>query len=376
MTIRTIDMKRAFTATLSGFALALVLSGQALAQGALPIAAGKKLVVATKLAPPFSYKAPDGAWIGLSIDLWSDIAHRLGMDFEFREYADVRDLLDAVDKGQADVGAAAITVTGAREEIMDFSHPYFYTGLGIAVPAEPSGNMFVRLLREFLSPIFLAYVGTLLALLVGVGAAIWLLERRANTEHFKPNRKGIGDGVWWSAVTMTTVGYGDVAPKTFWGRALGLVWMFASVILLSFFTAGITTSLTVDQLADKIKGPKDLPSATVGSVEQSSSALYLTEAMHISPRYFKSVEEGLAAVAEGSIDAFVYDRPILKFYVKEKYAGTVDVLKSVFDPQTYAFAFPRGGNLRKPVNVQILEMIDDRGYRRELKERYLGQDQD
>lgn len=370
------NVKRAFGVALTALILAVILAGTSLAQSDLPVPAGKKLVVATKLAPPFSYKGPDGAWIGVTIDLWSDIAHRLGVDYEFREYADVRDLLEAVKSGEADVGAAAITVTGAREEVMDFSHPYYFTGLGIAVPSEPSGNMFLRLLNQFVSPLFLAYIGALLLLLVGVGGAIWLLERRANAEHFKMGRKGIGDGVWWSAVTMTTVGYGDVAPKTFWGRLLGLVWMFASVILLSFFTAGITTSLTVNQLADKVKGPNDLPGAAVGSVADSSSDLYLRQVMRIKPLYYKDVEAGLDAVAAGNIDAFVYDRPILQYYVKEGYAGNVDVLKSVFDPQTYGFAFPRGGGLRKPVNVQLLEMIDDRAYRRELKDRYLGRDEE
>lgn len=369
-------MKHNFASVLSGAVLTLIFFGQALAQGTMPVPVDKKLVVATKIAPPFSYKGPDGVWVGVSIDLWSDIARRLGVDFEFREYDDVDDLLDAIDKGQADVAAAAITVTAEREEVMDFSHPYYYTGLGIAVPAEYSGNMFARLIHDFFSPIFLAYIGALLALLVGIGVAIWLLERRVNTDHFKPNRKGIGDGLWWSAVTMTTVGYGDVTPKTFWGRALGLTWMFASVVLLSFFTAGITTSLTVNQLADKVKGPNDLASARVGSVDQSSSAVYLTQTMHIAPRYFKGVEDGLAAVAQGEIDAFVYDKPILRFYVKEHYAGKVDVLKSVFDPQTYAFAFPRGGKLRKAVNVQLLKMIEDRAYRQDLKARYVGQDKE
>jgi polar amino acid transport system substrate-binding protein len=374
LTIGAINVKCAFGAALSGLALMCMLSGAALAQGDKPVPTGKKLVVATKLAPPFSYKGPDGSWIGVTIDLWSDIAHRLGMEYEFREYTDVASLLDAVTKGDADVGAAAITVTGAREEVMDFSHPYYFTGLGIAIPAEPSGNMFVRLLSQFLSPLFLGYIGALLALLLVVGGAVWLLERRVNAEHFKQGRKGIGDGVWWSAVTMTTVGYGDVAPKTFWGRVLGLFWMFASVILLSFFTAGITTSLTVGQLADKVQGPNDLPGARVGSVAESSSALYLTQAMHVSPLYFKSVEEGLAAVDAGRIDAFVYDRPILQYYVREKFSGKVNVIKAVFDPQTYGFAFPQAGNLRKPVNVELLEMMDDRAYRRELKARYLGQD--
>jgi hypothetical protein len=38
-------------------------------------------------------------------------------------------------------------------------------------------------------------------------------------------------------VTMTTVGYGDTAPKTVPGRILGLVWMLAALVFVSLFTA-------------------------------------------------------------------------------------------------------------------------------------------
>jgi CubicO group peptidase (beta-lactamase class C family) len=47
---------------------------------------------------------------------------------------------------------------------------------------------------------------------------------------------GIGIGIWWATVTMTTVGYGDKAPMTPGGRIVGLIWMFVGVITISGFT--------------------------------------------------------------------------------------------------------------------------------------------
>ena len=42
-----------------------------------------------------------------------------------------------------------------------------------------------------------------------------------------------GDGVWWAVVTLGTVGYGDIAPHTGWGRVLGSVVIVAGVTLRS-----------------------------------------------------------------------------------------------------------------------------------------------
>ena len=73
-----------------------------------------------------------------------------------------------------------------------------------------------------------------------VGVVMWLGERRRNQAQFGGTAAhGIGAGLWWSAVTMTTVGYGDKAPVTILGRLLGLVWMFAAIIIISSFTAAI-----------------------------------------------------------------------------------------------------------------------------------------
>jgi voltage-gated potassium channel len=54
-----------------------------------------------------------------------------------------------------------------------------------------------------------------------------------------------GIGVWWSVVTLGTVGYGDVVPHTAWGRVLGSVVILFGVTFISFLIA-IVTSLFID----------------------------------------------------------------------------------------------------------------------------------
>lgn len=53
------------------------------------------------------------------------------------------------------------------------------------------------------------------------------------------NIRTIGDAVWWSFTTMTTVGYGDLAPTTGLGRLLAVGLMLSGIALLGVVTANI-----------------------------------------------------------------------------------------------------------------------------------------
>jgi len=101
------------------------------------------------------------------------------------------------------------------------------------------------LLRSNLPPVLLALA---FALALG-GAAITLTEGRTR-ETFCD----FWTSVWWAIVTMTTVGYGDIVPITPVGRLIGALVMMSGVVLISFFTA-IISSLFV---ASKIREGKGL----------------------------------------------------------------------------------------------------------------------
>jgi ABC-type amino acid transport substrate-binding protein len=334
-----------------------------------PSLAGQTVTVGVFIAPPFVEKDANGRYLGVAYDLWEDVAQDLGIRFTTREY-DLEGLLAAVRQGDVDVGVSALSLTPEREALMDFSQPFYYSGLGIALPVATESTA-ERIVEAVFSSQVMLYVGSLLVLLLVIGFLIWLLERRRNPDHFRPGSKGIGDGMWWSAVTMTSVGYGDATPKTLLGRVLAMIWMFASVALLASFTAGVTSSLTVDTLTGRVHGPDDLPKVRTGVVEASSAEEELV-AGHVGLRRYATVDAGLAALVEGELDAFVHDQPILHYYQHRDYTGDVRILPGFFDPQLYGFAFPRGSVLRKSVNVAMLRRLVDTDYRAKLYGPYLG----
>lgn len=329
----------------------------------------QRLIVGTKEAPPFAMKKGDGGWEGISIDLWQRIAEGLNIEYEFRELS-LQELLDRTADHSIDAAVAALTITPDRENILDFTHPFHSTGLGIAVSATQE-TPWLAVIRKVFSLAFLKILAALTGLLLLVGFLVWWFERKKNQQHFSPNAlEGIGSGFWWSAVTMTTVGYGDKAPVTVGGRLLALVWMFAAIIMISSFTAAIASALTVTQLDTPVQGPEDLPGVRVGTVAESTSAAYLRN-NRVAFVSHDTVLEGLSALVSGKIEAFVYDAPLLKYLVSQHHQASLQVLPRTFLRQNYGFAFCEGSPLREPVNRILLEEIDKKSWQDTLYH-YMG----
>lgn len=300
--------------------------------------------------------------------MWEHISKELNLKSEY-EKRDIQGLIDGVADGSLDVASAALTITSDREEIVDFTHPFFVTGLGIAVPYQAQGLW--NAIKALFSMEFWWVVFLLLALLLFWGALVWYFERKANPEEFGGSTsEGIGAGFWWAAVTMTTVGYGDKAPKSFAGRVVGFVWMFAAIILISFFTATITSSLTVTQLDTRVAGPQDLPFVRVGVLAQSATAAIMEE-QRVRATSFESVEKGLEAVANKEIDAFVHDAPIIRYHTNRTFSNDVRILPNTFNDQFYGIALPSGSPMRNDINLILLEFISSNEWQ-EMVDRYLG----
>lgn len=81
-----------------------------------------------------------------------------------------------------------------------------------------------------------AWIISLAALLVTTAAGI--LIRFGDKTDFH----SIGQGLWWSVQTVTTVGYGDVVPTTTSGRLIAVFVMLTGIAFLTVITATITSS--------------------------------------------------------------------------------------------------------------------------------------
>lgn len=317
-------------------------------------APNKELVVATKEAPPFAMKQPDGNWNGISIELWRRIADQAHLRFHLVETQNVSDLVDGVANGKFDAGVAAVTVTAARARRVDFTQPFYNTGLGIAVPVNE--NPWVSIGRALLSFGFFQAVAVLLGFAMAVGFLIWVFERR-KTEHFGGGARGLGSSFWWSTIAMTQAGAAQNAPATLPGRIVAMGWMIASVIAIAVFTAGITSTLTRRGLEGAVHGFNDLRSVRVGAVANSPTTDYFAH-QQLSFRAFPDIQSGLSALARGQIDAFVHDKPLLTWMVRNDFPDSVRVVDTSFSSESYAIVLPRSSALRPVLDLAILDQIE------------------
>ncbi|XMN10184.1 potassium channel family protein [Streptomyces griseobrunneus] len=82
---------------------------------------------------------------------------------------------------------------------------------------------------------------SLSAVLLGFSAAlaVYHLERTAPGASIRT----FGDAVWWACATLSTVGYGDAAPVTFWGRTVAAGLMACGLALLGAVTGSFSSWL-------------------------------------------------------------------------------------------------------------------------------------
>ena len=104
-------------------------------EGQLPPSVDRALVVAIREAPPFVMKQDDGSYNGIGIDLWRRVADRLQLRYRIVEQPDPAALIKGIAEGSYDASFGALSVTAERAKLVDFTQPFFATGLGIAVPS-------------------------------------------------------------------------------------------------------------------------------------------------------------------------------------------------------------------------------------------------
>lgn len=326
------------------------------AQEPAPSSLPKSLKVGVVSIPPLAIKESGGNWTGIAVEVWRAVASSLGWDYQLITFHDHKELGQAIQSGQIDLAIPSIPVYAMAPQDISFSQPFFSSEYAAAVSPATWKITWFNSLGALVSAGILEFFLALLILLACGGFLIWICERRKNPGEFGGSLlEGIGHGIWWSAVTMTTVGYGDKSPQTLLGRLVAFIWMFSGFILLSVFVSALVSNIS-SKVHDGMDAVQTLKRARVGVFANSPAAVYL-QARGIQPIQFKDLADLKQAFSRHEIDAIFADSAHLQRVNWQPVGIRPLIIAQSNGSNWYAFAFKHDSALEDPLNREILKFI-------------------
>ena len=268
---------------------------------------------------------------------------------------------DGLKNKSLDIGICGIFMTQGQDlsrlKHFDFTIHYLSSGLQATVPrvyTKPSLLFaFTAIIDTLDAKAQLVFI-LLLIFVMAFGHIFAAAERsaldNASDVQVRSNFfEGSQDGMWYAFVLMSTVGLGDIAPRTFAGRLLSVAWMFTSIALTSMLYAIVATNFSNLQLIPStdiaVASAADLAPYSLGTALSSAANILPTLAPGARVTAFPANTQAdvFRALLNGSIDVAV-ERPETVDYFNRRvpeFQGRLLPVGPVFAPEGVAFAVKR-----------------------------------
>lgn len=329
---------------------------------------GSPLVMVTVERPPFAMPGPDGRFTGFSIELMQALADEMARELRIEPVETFADMFDAVIGGRVDGAVANISITAAREKVMDFTQPIFDSGLQIMIPArnDAGSSIFQALFRWEVG----AWILGAFAVLLGVGMLMWLFENKWQDYFRRPFREALFPSFWWALNLVVNGGFEERLPHSRLGRLFAVLLVVSSLFIVSVFVSYITAAMTVQAISQSVTDIRDLEGRRVATTI-GSTASELLENRNIPHLKLATLDEVLERFESGDVDAVIFDGPILAWYVRNEGAGKARLVDRVFQRENYGIALPQGSALREEMNRALLA-LRERGDYAEIRAKWFG----
>ena len=312
----------------------------------------------------------DGKPTGPSVELWEDMALRLGIVTDYVVTDSIVEGLAGVRKGEVDLFLGPVAMTREREEIFDFTHSVFHSGLRIAVP-KTDDDSWLGPLSILLTRGALQLLAGLVLLTVLVGHVLWWLERGVNEKSFPRDwRQGVWEGTWWGISTLIASGCDDKHVDTVPGRILATAWMLVGTVLIALFTGSLAATLTAERIGGTIHGPRDMAGRLIGTQASGVSGPAIRARGGI-PVELRTLDDVFAAADAGEVDAVIAENQTLRHAISRPDRSNYRLVGPVFESFDFGLVLPAGSPLRERLNAVILSMRED-GAIDTIIDRWLG----
>ena len=351
--------------------------------GLLSAEEGKPLRVLICEFPPLveivegEQAAENGRYQGFDIDLWKALVDQIGFEtgqkplFEF-EMVKFHTVFDRIENGEADAAIAGITIRMEREKRVDFSHQYLESGLRVLTRKEPKASIFSAIKTLFARDRIMWAVYLFIFIII-CGHILWFSERGDDEAISNRYFRGILEAFWCVVATMTTVGFGDIAPRTWPGRFMAFCVMITGIAFFGIAIAQLTVGLTTQTDTVLIQSQDDLADRKIATVKGSTSVDFLKDSRSI-PLEKETISDAIDSLEAGEAEAVVFDAPPLLKLKTARQNADLELVGEMFEKQHYGIVFPQGSPLREQVNRALLA-IRENGIYDKLRRSWFGKDE-
>jgi len=327
------------------------------------------ITVGYNINPPFTF-IENNKLTGVSYRLWKRIIKNDKNTVYQYAQVPLDSLLLGLDNGTIDVAISPLTITSKRSTYINFSAPYYIAYSSGMVNYSSNFKRILEIASIIFSLKFLKIIGYLLLIIAFFGFLVWFFERKQNKEQFGDGIYGLIHGIWWSAVTMTTVGYGDKTPKTFGGRTISLIWMFMGLILISTITASITSTLTIKKMEVSSEEINTYKKYRIGTVSDSATERWLTDNFYYNVKGYHTFNKLIDGLRNEEIDIVAYDEPVLRYEILTDDKEEFELVKLKYNLSMYAYGFSKKLDPARSqfVSTKLLEIIESSNWKKLLAE--------
>lgn len=327
------------------------------------------LRVAVYVDPPFVARTSTG-FGGFAIELWETIAAANGWKIEYVEAKTLPELINMVSEGQAQVGVTDLFITSNRLKKIDFSQPYFESGLQVMVNSNRRAGL-AELFRGLYEWGHVRIFAVAFGAMIVATLVLAILDRRLDPEFPRDWLSGLAESFYH---VMSTAAAGSSSHKRLIsgpvGHLLAGIFLASGVIAIAYITSSMTSVMTIDKIRGHIVSFQDLAGKKVGSIAGSTGEIYC-ESAGFDTQTFDGLQGAVQALTQRRVDAIVYDSPILRYYNKQHPELQLNEVGAVFKPQQYGFALPLNSPIRRAIDEELLKLRED-GYTNNLNRKYFA----
>ncbi|XP_068898087.1 uncharacterized protein [Tenebrio molitor] len=282
--------------------------------------------------------------------------------------------------GAAHMSFAALSVSSARSEVIDFSVPYFFSGVSLlAAPQQTSEIPLMAFLLPFSPELWIAIFTSLNITAIAVAIYEWLSPFGLNPWGRQRSKNfSMSSALWvmWGLLCGHLVAF--KAPKSWPNKFLINVWGGFSVIFVASYTANIAALIAGLFFHNTVSNYRDssLLSQRVGAARFTAAEYYVQKAnqllwQHMHKYSLENLEEGVERLRNGSLDVLIADTPVLDYYRATDHGCKLQKFGDTINEDTYAIGMTKGFPLKDSISA-VIAKYSSNGYMDILQEKWYG----